>query len=189
MKYELMNQAASILEKNDFVEISSPPKTDFFIDMCSEYKKANAPFYYSVLNSDFILRCQVRPELKFTYDAGCLFIFESETKWIKFAFENTDLLYPSLVSVVTNDISDDCNGEQITEPEIWMQIVRKGQNWCLHYSNDKENWKMVRYFRLVMNKTIKVGVSSQSPIGEGCKVIFKNIEVLKNEYSDIRKAK
>jgi len=66
--------------------------------------------------------------------------------------------------VVTNGFSDDCNGERITDNKIYLQVVRKADNWCLHYAKDKSKWKMVRYFNYALNKELKVGISAQSPL-------------------------
>ena len=190
MKFNLMNTAASVIDNNrGVIEIISPARTDYFCDICSSYQKLNAPFYYADIEGDFIFRCNIKPEFIQTYDAGGILAYESGNKWIKFAFEKTDLGHSSVVSVITNGVSDDCNGEIIAFNDIWMQIVRKDNNWCLHYSKDKINWKMVRYFRLELSDKIKIGIFSQSPIGDGCKVIFSGIELLKNTYKNIRKAK
>jgi len=189
MDFQLMHTARQITTEDGIIEITAPGGTDYFIDIGGEYKQGNAPFYYKTLENDFIFRCSVSPEFNTTYDAGCLLAYEREDRWIKFAFENTDLGYPSVVSVVTNGFSDDCNGERITDNKIYLQVVRKADNWCLHYSKDKSNWKMVRYFKYVLNKELKVGISAQSPLGKGCKVRFGDIEIIKNVYNDIRKAK
>jgi regulation of enolase protein 1 (concanavalin A-like superfamily) len=188
MEYELLNRAASISNNDGSIELIAPGKTDFFIDISSDYKQLNAPFYHTSVENDFIFRCSVQPVFKNTYDAGCLLVYDTEVKWIKFAFENTDLGHPSVVSVVTDCFSDDCNGERIEGKNVFLQIVRKGNDWCLHYSDDKTGWKMVRYFRFEITNKIKIGVSCQSPLGEGCKVIFSDIEILKNDYKNIRKA-
>ncbi len=188
MKYELLNRAESVSNNERTVEITAPGKTDFFIDVCSDYKQHNAPFYNTNIENDFIFRCSIKPAFTNVYDAGCLLAYESEDRWIKFAFEKTDLGYSSVVSVITNGCSDDCNGERIEDQRIYLQIVRKGNNWCLHYSNDKINWKMVRYFKFELKNKIKIGLSCQSPLGDGCKVVFSDIEIIKNYYSNIRKA-
>jgi uncharacterized protein len=188
MKFELMNKALSLTDENGKIELVAPKATDFFIDIFSEYKKLNAPLYAAAVEGDFIFRCSVRPKFGNIYDAGCLMAYESEEKWIKLAFENTDLGYPAVVSVVTNGCSDDCNGERIDNDEIRLQIVRKGSNWCLHYAVDESGWKMVRYFKLEMSGQIKIGVSAQSPLGENCRVAFNELEISPNTYRNIRKA-
>lgn len=188
MKYELLNKATALLIENERIEIEAPVKTDYFRDICSDYSVGNAPFYNTPVTGDFILRCKIHPNFQHTYDAGCLMIYHSDRKWIKFAFEQTDLGYTSVVSVVTNGYSDDANGEKISGPSLWLQVVRRENNWALHYSLDKINWKMVRYFRLDLDQTVKAGICAQSPAGKGCSVIFSNLQVLDNNYENIRMA-
>jgi hypothetical protein len=62
--------------------------------------------------------------------------YDTDGKWIKSAFENTDLGYPPVVSVVPNGYSGDCSGERMDYMAISLQIVRKGDDWCPHYSGD-----------------------------------------------------
>ena len=148
----------------------------------------SAPFYYDLINFDFIASVKIEPEFRSTYDAGAILIFDNEDQWIKVAFELTDLGYPSVVTVVTDNSSDDCNGEQIKEKAIWLRVLRKNKYWSIHYSLNGKTWKMIRYFELNLNKKIKVGVISQSPTGNGCKVIFKDFTIKHNIYQDLRKS-
>lgn len=189
MVFDLMNQAVRIDTSGDAVRIESPPGSDFFIDGGSGAEKTNAPFYYTEIEGDFILRCLVQPRFEGTYDAGCLCAYESAVKWIKLAFERTDLGYESVVTVVTDGLSDDCNGERIGETAVWLQMVRKGSQWCLHHSNDGIAWKMSRYFSMAMAGTIKIGVMAQSPTGGGCTVDFRHLAVTRDVYGDIRSAR
>lgn len=58
--------------------------------------------------------------------------------------------------------------------------------WSLHYSLDGHVWKMVRYFRLRLENSVKIGVSAQSPTGDFCRVKFEELQLVENRYSDIR---
>jgi uncharacterized protein len=185
MKFEIINNPVSYQCSDNNITIEAGKNTNLFNGM--NYKSSNFPFYYALIEGDFVIRCKVTPEFKATYDLGSIVIFDNIDKWIKFAFENADSGYPAMVSVVTNGISDDCNGEKIDINEIWMQAIRKDNNFALHYSIDKENWKMVRSFKLDMNKKVKVGFSAQSPIGDGCISKFEGIEIMDNNYTNIRK--
>ncbi len=189
MKYELTNIAASITDGGDgAVVISSPGKTDYFRDICSDYSLANAPYYSVPVEGDFVFRCRVCPEFGETYDAGGILAYDSDDRWIKFAYEKTDLGYPCVVGVVTAGVSDDANGAPIGTREIWMQVVRKGDNWCLHYSHDGTAWNMVRYFRLEAKRSVRIGVFSQSPLGGGCTTRFAGIDLRERTLENIRKA-
>jgi uncharacterized protein len=187
MNFQMINDPVSYQCNGNNITIEAGKNTNLFNDMCSNYRCSNFPFYYVIIEGDFVIRCKVAPELKATYDLGSIVVFENIDKWIKFAFENADSGYPSMVSVVTNDVSDDSNGEKIEKSEVWMQVIRKGNNFALHYSIDKVNWKMVRIFKLEMDKEVKVGFSAQSPIGKGCRAIFEGIEIIDNNYTNIRK--
>jgi uncharacterized protein len=185
-----MNKAEVISETKDAIEIHAPAKTDFFVDELGGVEKGDAPFYYEKRLGDFVLRAKVEPEFKKDYDAGGLFVFDSGKKWIKLEFEMTDLGYPSVVSVVTDGSSDDCNGEKLEGVDaIWLQIVRKGDHWALHYSIDGKKWKMVRYFKLKMKAEVKAGLEAQSPIGKGCKAEFKGFKLSGDAVKNMRKGK
>lgn len=187
MNFQMVNNPLDYQCNGNNITIEAGKNTDLFNDMCSDHRSSNFPFYYTLIEGDFVIRSKIAPELKETYDLGCIVIFENVDKWIKFAFENADSGHPSMVSVVTNGVSDDSNGEKIDKSEIWMQVIRKNNNFALHYSIDKENWKLVRIFKLDMNKEVKIGLSAQSPIGDGCKVRFEGLEIMDNNYTNIRK--
>jgi len=186
----VMNKANYISETKNSIEIEAPGKSDYFIDMFGRKERADAPFYYEKRKGDFVMRVKVRPEFKKAYDAGGLFIYDSAKKWIKLEFEMTDLGYPSVVSVVTDGFSDDCNGErQVETEEIWLQVARKGNNWVLYHSDSGKKWKMARYFPLKMKEEVRIGLEAQSPIGNGCKVEFSNFKIEDNKLKDMRKGK
>jgi regulation of enolase protein 1 (concanavalin A-like superfamily) len=185
-----MNSPRFISETKDAIEMEAVGKTDFFIDMMSMKAVDNAPFYYEKRKGDFVIRVKVRPEFKKDYDAGGLFIYDTAKKWIKLEFEMTDLGYPSVVSVVTDGVSDDCNGErQEAAKELWLQIARKGHNWVLHHSDNGKKWKMARYFQLKMKDEVKIGLEVQSPRGAGCTVEFSGLKIADNTLKDMRKGK
>jgi uncharacterized protein len=187
---QLMNEGKIVSEKKDRVEIEAPGKTDFFVDMAGMAVRRNAPFYHEKREGDFVARVRVRPEFKKSYDAGGLFVYDGAKKWIKLEFEMTDLGYPSVVSVVTDKVSDDCNGEaRADSKELWLQVARRGDNWTLHHSDNGKSWKMVRYFQLKMKDEVRVGLEAQSPLGDGCRVEFYKFSVSANDLKDMRKGK
>jgi uncharacterized protein len=182
-----MNSAEELSETKDKIEITAPALSDFFIDPLTKTEKSNAPFYYEMQKGDFAVSVKVKPQFVASYDAGGLFVYDSMKKWIKLEFEKTDLGYPSVVSVITDGTSDDGNGENLEDHDsIYLQIVRKGDCWGLHYSIDGKKWKMVRYFSLKMKNEVRVGLEAQSPIGYGCRVEFTRFQISEKEIKDIR---
>jgi regulation of enolase protein 1 (concanavalin A-like superfamily) len=186
----MMNAPKTLSETKTGIEIEALGKTDFFIDGSTTAARDNAPFYFEKREGDFVARVRVRPEFKKSYDAGGLFVYDSAAKWIKLEFEMTDLGYRSIVSVVTDKVSDDCNGERQDGKEaMWLQVARKGNNWTLHFSDDGKKWKMARYFHLKMKNEVKVGLEAQSPLGKGCRVEFTKYAVGANSLKSMRKGK
>ena len=90
------------------------------------------------------------------------------------------------VSVVTNGVSDDANGPDLTLPDVWLQMCRAGDVFGLHYSLDGSDWRMVRLFRLPMPKTIKLGLVAQSPTGPGTTIDFLSFSVEPRTVNDLR---
>jgi regulation of enolase protein 1 (concanavalin A-like superfamily) len=185
-----MNRAEAISVSGDEIEILAPARTDFFIDSSGGIEKGDAPFYFEKVEGDFTMRASVRPGFKKKYDAGGLFVLDSARKWIKLEFELTDLGYPSVVSVVTDGDSDDCNGESLAgRDEVHLQVARKGDRWALHYSLDGRSWRMVRYFRLKMKGAVRAGIEAQSPVGSGCHVAYRGFTIADKAVKDMRKGR
>ena len=163
---------SQIIHEGDEVVIYAPAKTDWFNNPVPENgllsaPVANAPFFYTEVTGDFVFRAKVRPNFKSVYDACALMVIQDEKLWTKAAFEKSDFGTTAAVCVVTNGVSDDANGCNIAQDEVWLQIVRVGDVFCTHYSLDGERFDMVRLFHLPVEKTVKVGIEAQSPAGDG----------------------
>lgn len=174
---------------------STPPgHTDWFNNPVPEDGKlsapvANAPFFYTEVTGDFVFRAKVRPNFRSVYDACALMVIQDETLWTKAAFEKSDFGTTAAVCVVTNGISDDANGCNIQQEEVWLQIVRVGDVFCTHYSLDGENFDMVRLFHLPVEKTVKVGIEAQSPAGEGGLRFYSDISLENRTVANLRAGK
>ncbi|OAJ75780.1 hypothetical protein AYJ08_03890 [Brevibacillus sp. SKDU10] len=180
---------ADITTKDNLVQLSAPSKSDFFINPANGERQLNAPFLYTDIQGDFVLRSKVSHQFLSTYDAAVLMVMESETIWAKLCLELTDYHTYSIVSVVTNGVSDDANGPSIPNKSAWLQMARKGDTFALHYSLDGETFQMVRYFSLPVSDTVKVGIVSQSPTGEGLTSDFAFLQLERMTLHDIRAGK
>jgi regulation of enolase protein 1 (concanavalin A-like superfamily) len=184
------NHPTELMDSRGSLVMLAPARSDFFLDPTNAVRKSNAPFYYQSMKGDFVAKVVVRPDFKTAYDAGGLLVMDSTKRWIKLAFELTDLGYPSVVSVVTSGSSDDCNGERVQGTRaVHLQIVRNGQQWALHYSRGGRRWKMVRTFRLKMKDEVRVGIEVQSPLGQGCRAVFRQLSVAPGSVKDLRQGR
>lgn len=189
--WKWLNESRAIT-MNGEIAIEAPAKTDWFNNPVPENGKiqapvANAPFFFTEVTGDFVFRAKVRPNHRYVYDACALMVIRDENMWAKAAFEKSDFGTKAAVCVVTDQVSDDANGCNIDQEEAWLQIVRKGDVFCAHYSLDGERFDMVRLFRLPVGETVKVGLEAQSPAGEGELRFFSDVSLDKKTVADLRK--
>ena len=179
--------------KDGVLCIDAPDKTDYFNSPVKENGAfpelvANAPLLYKEMSGDFVFRTKVELEFKSLYDACALLVYENENVWAKLALENSDLpcRKPAVVSVVTNRISDDCNGPVMDSNSVWLQVSRVDDCFGFHYSVDGTEYQMVRVFTLPVGKTVKVGFEAQAPAGVGGKRYFREISIENKRIHNIR---
>lgn len=173
--------------REDGIEIIAPPETDYFVNPVDGEVVNDAPFFYKEVEGDFILKAFVSHDFVSIYDACVLLALDNEKLWAKACFEYTDLKTNSIVTVMTNERSDDANGINIDGNSVWMQLSRKDNVFAIHYSFDGEEMFMARLAYLPMGKKIKVGLEAQSPTGKGGVRNFSNVSLKLSAPSDIRK--
>jgi len=177
--------------EGDKITIAAPPLSDYFNNPVPEdgvFKapQGNAPFFYTDVEGDFVCRVKVKPNFQTDYDAACIMIMQDDNLWVKAAFEKSDFDTTAVVSVVTNKLSDDANGCNVSAEAVWLQVARVGNNFAIHYSLDGKNFDMVRLCFLPVDSTIKVGIESQCPTGQGVSHEFYNLSIEKRSISDLR---
>ncbi len=118
-----------------------------------------------------------------------LLALDNDKLWAKACFEYTDLGTNSVVTVMTNERSDDANGINVDGNEIWLQMSRKDDLFAIHYSHDGNEYMMARLCHLTMQKKIKVGLEAQSPRGNGGIRKFSNVSLELRGPVDIRNGK
>jgi uncharacterized protein len=156
--------------------VTAPSKADFFRDPAGSVVNYSAPFMYGNFNGDFTISTRVEVEMIEECDSACLMLMLDEKNWAKICFEYP-FKTPTIVSVVTKNISDDCNSDKVTVKNPYLRVTRAGNTFAFHYSIDGRLWRLVRYFGFEkLPAEIKVGIAAQSPIGNGCKMSFDYLE-------------
>ena len=165
--FRWMNRPQSISFQNHRLQVIAEEKTDFFNNPEDQSITTSAPFFYQEISGDFVATAQVKPDFESIWNACALMVYQDSTHWVKFAFENSDATGKSIVSVVTNETSDDANGAILNDQEsIWLKIIRKGNIYALHWSVDGQEFKMARLSSLPDSDTVKVGLEAQCPAGK-----------------------
>ena len=127
MEFKWLNES-TVKQSGDRIEILAPGKTDFFcgsMDECQEgilpESLCNAPYYYTEVEGDFVLRVKVSHGFQETYDSASVMVMKDLNCWAKCCFELTDFGTHAAVSVVTKGDSDDANGCNLKGNTAWLQ--------------------------------------------------------------------
>ncbi len=137
---------------------------------------------------DFVLSARVRVlGERTTFDAGALALWSDQDHWAKLCFEYSPQGEPMVVSVVTDEFSDDCNSTVVQEPAVYLRVARVGSAFAFHSSLDGVRWDFVRMFRLPVGRAPwRLGFLSQAPMGETCVAVFDHIALAHRTLADLR---
>lgn len=192
MEFKWLNKS-KIVKTEHRIEIMAPAESDFFSGSPTKTEEgflpnvlSNAPFYYTDIEGDFVMRVKVSLEFKDIYDAAAIMVMQDENYWAKACFELTDFNTHAVVSVVTRELSDDANGPNLEGNTAWLQVCRVGQDFAFHYSTNGKDFYMMRYFNLPVESKIKVGLVAQAPVGSGGNRIFEQLSIEQKTVKNIR---
>jgi hypothetical protein len=174
------------------LSITAGPETDLFYHPGGTERRTDAPRALFAPDPLFTLSARVTVEFAATYDAGALLVWADADHWGKLCFEYSPQAHPMVVSVVTNDYSDDCNSALFARNDIYLRVSRLGNDFAFHCSEDGSYWHLVRHFTLHSGAdftgegNVEIGFLSQSPTGERCTATFSDIAYLSEPVRQIR---
>jgi len=169
------------------LESVAAPMVDWANDSLGIERQHQACALGFPVSGDFSLSARVRVAGESTtYDAGALAVWVDVDHWAKLCFECSPAGERMVVSVVTNDWSDDCNSTVLAGDEVHYRVSRTGSAFAFHYSLDGKVWSFVRLFRLAADSEARIGFLSQAPMGEVCVASFDEIRYVAHAPSDLR---
>ena len=168
--------------------LASEAKRDNFRDPNGKLSNNTAPVLLTEVDNKkpFTLMAKITPTFLKTYDAGTLYIWVKDDLWLKMAMEMDERGKHRMVSVRTTGTSDDNNHDVITAKSVYMKISSDTRTVGFYYSLDKKSWQLIRIFKNDYPETIWMGISSQSPLGEGTSVLFEVVTLTQQSISDFR---
>lgn len=151
-------------------------------------QQAATALAFAAPEGDFTLSARVRVTgERSTFDAGALALWSGPQRWAKVCNEYSPQGDSMVVSVVTNDFSDDANGAVFATDAVFLRIARIGPAFAFHYSLDGESWPFLRLFRLDADpSTLSVGFLAQAPMGAGATAVFDEIRFDRSSLRDLR---
>ncbi len=167
------------------LHVSAPAQTDWFVDPISARAVRTAPVLVGPPPpGDFTLEARVVLDGDALFDAAGLFVYDGDDCWAKLAVEVT-ASGPTIVSVVTDGFSDDCNSTVLAQSSAWLRLACVGEAIAFHVSDGGGRWELVRVFR-PPSATPRIGFVCQAPTGAGCTGIFDAIAFTARSLGDIR---
>lgn len=174
MKWE--NRPISFVYAGGILSIEAGPKTDMFRDPQATYNTDNAPKLLFTADSNFVFRVAIEHGFKSKWDGGAIVIKSDSLNWVKFCYEKDYLGAHRVVSVVTRNISDDCNSVSFSSNKVYYKVAKSGPAITLYCSGDNKEWLLVRHFQLNTPGPVQLGLLAQSPDGPGTEVRFSEIK-------------
>lgn len=170
------------------VTLASEARRDNFRDPDGKLSNNTAPLLLAEVDNrqPFTLTAKVTPTFLKTYDAGTLYIYVREDLWLKLALEMDERGRTRMVTVRTIGTSDDNNHDVVEAKSVFMKISSDTRTVGFYYSLDGRSWQLLRLFRNDYPASIWVGVSTQSPIGEGTSAQFEDVSLTKQSIRDFR---
>ncbi len=186
--FSWMNPPQSFDISNGILTVEAPKGSDFFNNPEDGQITGNAPFLFTEIKGDFVVKAQIQPDFSSQWNAISLMIHIDENHWIKFAFENSDATGPSIVTVITKNLSDDANGVVLENSKaIWLKLIRKGDNYSMLWSQDDSDYKMARLTTLPHFPSVKIGLEVQCPVGPGATHMISYFGIAQKTVKDMRK--
>jgi len=166
------------------LEIVAGAKTDMFRDPNVTYNTDNAPKLLFKPDNDFVLTASIEHAFTSKWDGGAIVLKQDSLNWIKFCFEKDYTGAHRVVSVVTKNISDDCNSAEVKSNKVFYKIAKAGNVITLYYSSDGGKWFLVRHLQFDTTGNFYLGFLAQSPTGDRCTVNFSDIHYVAKKIKD-----
>ncbi|HET6449936.1 MAG TPA: DUF1349 domain-containing protein [Spirochaetia bacterium] len=171
----------------DGLSVTAPEKSDLFTDPATGSATDSAPAaLFTPPDAQFLLSARVEVDFGSTFDAGVLHAWQDPEHWAKLCFELSPQRQPMIVSVVNHGVSDDCNSVPVDIPAVFLRVAHLGRATAFHWSADGQAWSFVRFFSLGTTAQLRVGFSSQSPTGPGCRAVFSRVSYRAGALADLR---
>ena len=176
---------SELRREDHLIKILAPPQTDLFCGLDGTVVD-NAPLYGVEIEGDCVIEAKVSFTKSGNYDGAGLVLYGDRQHWAKTCLEATDFGKIAVISVITNEVSDDANGPHITQDSVWLRLVRKGDACSIHYSLDGVHYEMHRICRVALPRKIMAALIAQAPVGDGITCTFEEVKVEQVTVENLR---
>lgn len=137
----LHNAKATATVTNEILVLESKAKCDNFNDPGTMSINSTVPVLLTKIDNSkpFTFIAKVTPIFHETYDAGTMYIYLNQERWLKFAFEMGERMNTRAVTVSTIKTSDDNNRDIINSTSMYMKISPDTKSIGFYHSLDKKS--------------------------------------------------
>jgi hypothetical protein len=164
------------IDKGGALTLAAGRKTDWFVwPGGGDYRPDSSPRLLFKTDADFSFSARVDVAAHAIYDAGCLALYGTASRWAKFCLEAQADGRLAIVSVITRDFSDDATSYPVPGTFTWLKMAKDQRGIFFYGSSDGRTWTIVRKFNLDAPDGLSAGFSVQSPEGDGARAVFSDI--------------
>jgi hypothetical protein len=164
------------IDKGGALTLAAGRKTDWFVwPGGGDYRPDSSPRLLFKTDGDFSFSARVDVAAHAIYDAGCLALYGTASRWAKFCLEAQADGRLAIVSVITRDFSDDATSYPVPGTFTWLKMAKDQRGIFFYGSSDGRTWTIVRKFNLDAPDGLSAGFSVQSPEGDGARAVFSDI--------------
>jgi regulation of enolase protein 1 (concanavalin A-like superfamily) len=162
-------------DKSGTFILAAGKKTDWFVwPGAGDYRSDASPRLLFNTDENFSFSTRVDVVAHAIYDAGCIALSGTASRWAKFCLEAQAGGSLAIVAVVTRDFSDDATSYPVTGTSTYLKVAKDQRGIFFYASGDGRRWTIVRKFNLDAPDGLRAGFSVQSPEGEGARAVFSD---------------
>ena len=179
----LPDQGAASVHNHALV-LKAKKGTDLFASPDGSELANKTPRVLFQPTGDFIFSAKVTAGFNKPFDGGALIVYGDQANWAKLLFEAARSGRAGISSTVAKGVGDDAHHGVREGNEVYLKVLRRKDMFVFYTSPDGVNWSMVRSFGMPAAATVKVGFSSQSPMGDEFSARFSDIKFRNATFKD-----
>lgn len=163
--------------EKSLITATSGAKTDFWRHTHYGFVRDNGHFFWQKTTGNFTVDVKISGEYRDLYDQAGIMLRQNQSNWLKCGIEFVDGVQ-HCSAVVTRDYSDWSVVPLPQNPSyLWMRVTRQNAAVVVQYSEDGNEYTMLRMAYLSSIEPINVGVMCASPEGNGFSVTFEGFKI------------
>lgn len=180
----------TVSQVGETINIMADAHTDLFCDPKGMATNTTAPVLFTEIDNTkpFTFTVKVAPQFtkNGTYSAGALLAFIDKNHWQKLCYEQDEEGKQRIVTVRTEEFSDDNNHEAVDSTSVYLRMSSDTEVIGNYYSENGKDWHLVRIYKNIYPDILTLGLSSQSPKDDRHECTFSDIDCKPKAVSDFR---